>query len=220
MAGIPAEVVPLAVATAVSPLPLVVMLVVLLTPRAVPNGFALASGWATALLVVGAATMALVGAGAGVDEQSRPVALLEGLLGVGLLVLALRQWRRRPRGAADATIPRWLSVADRFSPQRAYAMGAVLVLANPKNLALTVAAGGAVATATGEIGDRVASLVFFAALGTVGLVVPLGLRIALGTRAVGLLSRWRRWLVAHGTPIACAVLVLIGVLLIARGATG
>jgi threonine/homoserine/homoserine lactone efflux protein len=218
--GIPAEVVPLAVATAVSPLPLVVLLVVLLTPRAVPNGVAFTCGWASALLLVGAATAALVGAGAGLDERGSVVSSLEVLVGLLLLLLAVRQWSRRPRGGSEATVPRWLLVADRSTPRRAYAMGAVLVVANPKNLALTVAAAGTIADADAGAGGQLSALLIFAALGSVGLAVPLALRITLGVRAAGLLSSWRLWLVRHGTPIACAVLALIGCLLLVRGRAG
>ena len=143
--GIPADVFPFAVGTALSPLPLLVLLIVLLTPRAVPNGLAFALGWAVALLVVGGVTVAVLGAGAGFDEQGAVVSLIEVFVGCLLLVLAVRQWFRRPRGGAEAVVPRWLQVADRCTPPRAFAMGSVLVLANPKNLALTVAAAGTVA---------------------------------------------------------------------------
>jgi threonine/homoserine/homoserine lactone efflux protein len=208
------------VATAVSPLPLVVLLVVLLTSRAVPNGVAFACGWATALLLVGAATVTLVGAGAGLDERGSVVSTLEVIVGLLLLLLAVRQWSRRPRAGAEAVVPRWLLVADRSTPRRAFAIGAVLVLANPKNLTLTVAAAAAIAGAEAGTGPRVWDLVLFAALGSLGLAVPLTLRVVLGSRAAGLLSRWRRWLVRHGTPIACVVLALIGSLLLLRGLTG
>ena len=156
--GIPAEVVPLALATAVSPLPLLALLVVLLTARAVPNGLAFALGWAIALLAVGAVTVALVGSGAGLDEQGVLVSALEVIVGFGILLLAVQQWKRRPRGGAEAVVPRWLQVADRCTPRRAFAIGAVLVLANPKNLALTVAAAGAVTGATTAAGERVWAL--------------------------------------------------------------
>jgi hypothetical protein len=96
----------------------------------------------------------------------------------------------------------------------------VLVLGNPKNLALTVAAAGAVAGASGASAEQFWSLALFALLGTAGLAVPLFLRIALGQRAAGTLNRWRRWLVLHGTPAACGVVGLIGVLLVGRGAAG
>jgi hypothetical protein len=194
--------------------------VVLLTPRAVPNGVGLTCGWATALLLVGAATVTLVGAGAGLDERGRVVPSLEVLVGVLLVLPAVLQWRRTPRVGAEAAVPRWLLVADRSTPRRAFAIGAVLVLANPKNLTLAVAAAAAIAGAEEGTGARMSALVLFAALGSVGLAIPLALRVVLGYRAEGLLSSWRRWLVGHGTPIACVVLVLIGAALLVRGLTG
>jgi hypothetical protein len=215
-----AEVVPFAVATAVSPLPLLALLVVLLTQRAVPNGLAFALGWAAALLAVATLTLAVLGADAGFDGSGAVVRALEVVVGVGLVALAARQWVRRPRGAARQVEPRWLAVADRCTPRRAFALGGALVLVNPKNLALTVAAAGAVAGTSGTSRDRLWAVVLFAVLGTAGLAVPLGLRVTLGPRAAGTLGGWRRWLVVHGTPAGCVVVALIGVLLGARGLAG
>jgi hypothetical protein len=78
----------------------------------------------------------------------------------------------------------------------------------------------AVAGARGTSHERFWSLALFAVLGTAGLAVPLVLRITLGQRSAGTLTRWRRWLVLHGTPAACVVVALIGVLFVARGAAG
>jgi hypothetical protein len=83
-----------------------------------------------------------------------------------------------------------------------------------------VAAAGAVAGADAGAGGQLAALLLFAAVGSLGLAVPLALRVTLGVRAAGLLSGWRLWLVRHGTPIACAVLALIGSVLVVRGLTG
>ncbi len=220
MRGMSADVVPLALATAVSPLPLLALVVVLLTPRAVPNGLALALGWAVALTAVGAVTVALVDGDAGFDEGGVVPRAIEVVAGGALVALAVRKWVRRPRGDARVVEPRWLVVADRCTPPRAFALGGGLVLANPKNLALTVAAAGLVAGAGHASQEQFWALVLFAALGTAGLAVPLGLRIVLGPRAAGTLGRMRRWLVVNGTPAACAVVALIGALLVARGLAG
>jgi hypothetical protein len=216
----PVGVVPFALATAVSPLPLLALLVVLLTPRAVPNGLAFAMGWAAALLAVGTLTVAVFGADAGFDGSSAGVRAFEVVAGAALVALATWQWVRRPRGDARRVDPRWLVLADRCTPPRAFALGGVLVLGNPKNLALTVAAAGVVAGASGASHERFWSLALFAVLGTAGLAVPLLLRITLGQRSAGTLTRWRRWLVLHGTPAACVVVALIGVLFVARGLAG
>jgi hypothetical protein len=215
-----AAVIPLALATIASPLPLVILLLVLLTPRAVRNGLAFATGWAGALLGVGVATVLAIQAGAVLDERSRAVSVLEAVLGVGLVCLALREWIRRPRDGAAASLPGWLTLAHDCTPQRALGLGIVLVVANPKTLALTVTAAGAVAGSGASSGSRAWALVLFAVVGSAGVAVPLFLRIALGSRADGTLTRWRMWLVTHGTPGACAVLGGIGCLLVARAVTG
>ena len=120
--GIPAEVFPLALATAFSPLPFLALLIVLLTARAVPNGLAFAVGWAVALLAVGAITVALVGDGAGLDEQRVAVSVLEVAVGLVILLLAVQQWLQRPRGGAEAVVPGWLQAADRCTPAGALAL--------------------------------------------------------------------------------------------------
>ena len=92
-------------------------------------------------------------------------------------LLAVRQWSRRPRAGAEATVPRWLLVADRSTPRRAYAMGAVLVV-EPEEPALTVAAAEPCRAGTG---GQLAALLLFAVVGTAGLAVPLTLRIVTGS---------------------------------------
>ena len=143
---------------------------------------------------------------------------LELVVGVVLLLLAVRQWRRRPRHGAEAKVPRWLLAADRSTPPRAFATGMVLVLANPKNLTLTVAAAGAVAGAVQPTGERVTALCCSRRWARRGWSSRSACGSRGGSRAVGLLASWRRWLVLHGTVVACAVLVLIGALLVIRGA--
>jgi threonine/homoserine/homoserine lactone efflux protein len=218
LSSIPTEVVPLAVGAAVSPLSLIVLLIVLLTPRGLPNGLAFAMGWSSALLVVPSITMALLGMGATLDVHGETGAALQALLGLSLMYLAVRQWNRRPRNGAEAVVPRWLMVVDRCTPWRAFGIGYVLVVANPKTLALALAVGAAVADAGAASSDRIRALLVFTTLGSAGVAVPLALRIALGVRAAGMLRKWREWLAAHGTSGACVLLALIGALLVYRAA--
>ncbi|MGZ4638771.1 MAG: GAP family protein [Actinomycetes bacterium] len=216
-----AEVAPFAVATALSPLPLVVLLVVLVTPRAVPNGFAFAAGWAGALVLVGGLTLSLAGSRAGLDEGSLGVAALEVVVGLAVLMLAGRQWARRLPVGSPPAVPGWLQVADTWRSGRAFGMGALLVVANPKNLALAIAAAGAVATTSaGSSREQTQGLAAFAILGSVGVGVPLAIRLAMGSRANRWLGRWRAVLVTHGATVAAAVLGVLGAALLARGVLG
>jgi hypothetical protein len=214
---ISAAVVPLALATAASPLPLLVVLVLLLTPRAVSNGLAFASGWALALLGVAVGTLAIAGSGAGY-ERGGIVPILEGCLGLTLLGLATWQWRRPTQEGSPAPVPKWLTAADECTPTRAFGLGTILVVLNPKVFALTVGAATAIATTSADPAQRGVGLALFTALGTVAVGIPLGLRVTLGTRAVGPLESWRGWLVTHGQVVATAVLAAIGLLLFLRAA--
>ena len=215
--AISAAVVPLALAAAASPVPLLVLLVLLVTPRAVPNGAAFSVGWAGALLGVGAVTLAAVGAGMDLRDDGTVVAGLTALVGVLMLVLAGWQWSRRPRDASAMPVPRWLTAADDCTLTHAFGLGVIMVLLNPKVLALTVGAVSTIAT-LGTGPARALDLLLFAALGSLGALIPFGFRVVLGMRATGGLQSCRAWLVAHGAGVASAVLGAVGLLLVVRGA--
>ena len=206
----------LALAAAASPVPLLVLLVLLLTPRALPHGVAYTAGWAAALLGVGVGTFAVGGPGSDLDGVV--VSAVQVALGLGLLVLAAWHWTRRPTDQSSVRVPRWLTAADDFTPLHAGGLGLVLVALNPKVFALTVAAAGTIAAASSDAATRLLALLGYAALGTLGLLVPLGLRLLLGTRAADRLAAWRGWLVANGASVSAAGLGAIGLLLLARGA--
>src|SRR5689334_18883293 len=93
------QVLSFAVGVALSPLPIVAVVLMLGTPRARANGPAFVAGWILGLVVVGA--IALVAAGAaGATSGGGPadwVGVVKLVLGVALLALAARQWRRRPQ---------------------------------------------------------------------------------------------------------------------------
>jgi hypothetical protein len=53
------------------------------------------------------------------DDGGQPAtwaSLLKLVLGVLLVLLAVRQWRARPAGSDDAPTPRWMGAIDGFGP--------------------------------------------------------------------------------------------------------
>ncbi|GAA4868937.1 GAP family protein [Actinomycetospora straminea] len=96
-------VLPLGIGVALSPVPIIAVVLMLATPRGRVNGPAFITGWVLGLAVVGAVVLAL-SAGAGAAEgDERPaawVSIVKILLGAVMLVLAVRQWRDRPRACA------------------------------------------------------------------------------------------------------------------------
>src|SRR5918995_3200571 len=95
------DVLGLAAGVAVSPLPIVAMILVLATPRGRVNGSLFGIGWLAGLSILGTVVLLLAGP-ADPSDDGTPAAWtgwLKLLLGVLALLLAARQWRgRRPPG--------------------------------------------------------------------------------------------------------------------------
>jgi len=207
---------PLAVGVALSPVPIIAVVLMLTTPKARANGPAFVLGWLLGLAVVGAIVLALAGPG-GASEEGQPaawVSWLKLLLGLGLLLVAVRQFRGRPRGDEAAPLPKWMGAIDRFGPGQALGSGAALAGANPKNLLLAVAAAAAIAQTGIAGGQQAVAYAVFAVVGTLGVGAPVVVYFAMGKRSAELLGRLKDWM-AHNNAVIMAVLCLvIGVKLI------
>jgi threonine/homoserine/homoserine lactone efflux protein len=96
----------LALGVALSPVPIVAVVLMLATPRGRINGPAFVLGWILGLAAVGAIVL-LVAGGVSASSSGQPktwVSVLKVLVGLLLLLFAIRQWRGRPRGDEEPTI--------------------------------------------------------------------------------------------------------------------
>jgi threonine/homoserine/homoserine lactone efflux protein len=216
------QVLPLAVAVAVSPIAIVAVTLMLSTPRGRVNGPAFTLAWAAGLTVVGTIAL-LLSSGASASESGKPatwVSIVKLLFGVLLLVVAFRQFRERPRGDAPARLPGWIKSIDRFTPRRSAALGFGLGGINPKNLILTLSAAGAIAQTGISAGDQAVVLAIFVIVGTLGPGVPVGIYFALGERGVHMLDGLRRWMARGNSAIMVVLYLLIAAKLIGDAITG
>src|SRR4051812_9616731 len=142
------DLLPSAVGVALSPVPIIAVILMLGTRRARSNGPAFAVGWVLGLTIV-SVIVVLVASGA--DEadsgSSTAVDVIKLLFGVLFLWLALKQWRSRPRPGAEVAMPKWMAAVDSLTAGRSFLLGAALSGINPKNLALTLAAAASIAQA-------------------------------------------------------------------------
>src|SRR3954454_4887734 len=102
------QILPTAVGVALSPLPIVAVVLMLVTPRGRLNGPAFIIGWWVGLAIVGTIVFAVArGADASSDGTSATwVNRLKLILGVLLLLLATKQWKGRPEGDAQPVMPK------------------------------------------------------------------------------------------------------------------
>src|SRR5215204_7258059 len=213
---------PLAIGVALSPISIIVVVLILTSSRARSLGPVFVLGWLLGLVVVGAVVLVVVGSsGAGSSGQRTTwVSWVRIVLGVLLLVGAVRHLRGRARGGEEGPLPAWLGAIDRLNPAVVLGGGVVLGGVRPRSLLLVV--GGSVAIAQTGIGGSQQAIAYavFAVIATIGVAVPVVIYFAMGTRSAELLGRFKGWMRRHNAVILAVVLAVIGMTLIGDGIGG
>jgi hypothetical protein len=199
-----------AVGVAISPLPIIAVILMLVTPKARVNGPAFLVGWLLGLAVVGTVVLVFAGSRNASDggEPATWVSSLRLVLGILLVLVAAKQWRGRPHGDEDPPAPKWMGAIESFTPLKALGTGAVLAGANPKNLLLSVGAAAAIAQTGISGGHQAIAYAVFAFIGTIGVATPIVIFFALGDKAGATLGRLKTWM-AHNNGVIMAVLCLV-----------
>lgn len=210
---------PVAVGVLVSPLPIVAVVLMLVSGRAKANAFAFLVGW---FVAVGAVTLlvALL-AGAGSDtEAGTPLwaAIVKIVLGLALLLLAVKQWRGRPRTGVEPPAPKWMAAIDGFTPVKAAGLAVLLGAVNPKNLLLVVSGGTAIATAAaGDTNAQVVASVVFALVASLGVATPVFIYLFTGDRAATMLDGLKAWMIHNNAVIMAVLLLVLGAKMLGDG---
>jgi len=200
----------LAVVAALSPFPIIAVILMLVSERAKANGPAYVVGWLVGIGMVGTIVLLLAGPASASDdgEPATWVDVLKLVLGLLLVLVALKQWRERPHDGEEAATPKWMAAIDDFTPVQALGAGAVLAGLNPKNLLLAVAAAATIAQTGIPGGEQAIAYAVFALVSTVGVAAPVVIYFVLGDRAGPLLDRMKGWL-GHNNAVIMAVLCLV-----------
>lgn len=207
---------PLAIGIAISPIPIIAVVLILTTPRARVNGPAFILGWLLGLGVIGAIVLAIAdpAKASGSGAPATGVSWLKIALGVLLLLVAVRQFRGRPHDQEQAAMPNWMGAIDNFKPLAAVGTGALLAGANPKNLLLAVGGAATIAQTGIAAAQQAIAYVIFAVIATIGVGAPVGIYFAMGNRSQDILGRLKDWMGQHNAVIMSVLCLIIGAKLI------
>lgn len=219
MGSVIGDILPLALGIAISPIPIIAAILMLLSPKAKGTSVGFLLGWVLGI-VVAVVLFTLLASVIPADDgdASKPVAgVIKIVLGVLLLVLAVRQWRSRPREGAEPALPKWMAAIDTMTTVRGLLLGFALAAVNPKNLLMGVAAGVAVGSGGLTIGESALAIVVFTVIAASTVAVPVIAFLAATSRMAGPLESLRRWLVQNNATVMAVLLLVIGVVLIGKG---
>jgi threonine/homoserine/homoserine lactone efflux protein len=212
------DLLPTAVGVALSPVPVIAVILMLGTPKARTNGPAFAVGWIAGLVVVSVIVL-VVASGADDPDSATATGVNWVQVGIGLLFLAMaaKQWASRPKDGQEAEMPKWMATIDTFTPVKSLALGALLSGLNPKNLALTAAAAAIIAQAGLDGTQSAVAVAVFVVIASLTVAGPVLFYVVAADRASGPLESIKGFLSAHNAVIMMVVLLVLGAKLLGQG---
>ncbi len=213
------DVLPIALGIAISPIPIIAVILMLFSQRARANSAMFLLGWiigvlgGTIVVLVIANTQDLTQSN-GQPEDS--VSTVKLVLGVLLVLLAARQWRGRPKEGETPALPKYLQAIDTLAPPRALGLGVLLSVVNPKNLLLIIAGAITIAQADLSDTDTIVAEAVFVVIAISTVAVPVVLYNVMGERAQPMLDSMRAWLAQNNATVMAVLLLVIGVVVIGK----
>jgi hypothetical protein len=208
---------PIAVAVAVSTVPIMATILILLSPKRNQSAIPFLIGWVVGMAAV--VVIAAFGANAlpigSFRGQQRAIAIGQILVGTALLVAAVMAWRRATRARADQG-NRWLGRVDRMGPVAALGLALALNL-RPKALLLGAAAGLSVAGSSLKTTEAVIVLAIYVGLSSSTVIVPIVATLVAPAWTQPRLVLARDWLSHNSAQITVVVLVMVGFVILGAG---
>ena len=219
MGSVIGDLLPLALGIAISPIPIIAATLMLLSPRANGTSVGFLLGWVVGIVVAVVVFTLLASVLPEQDAgESKPIAgTIKVILGVLLLLLALRQWRSRPKPGEEPPLPKWMSAIDDMNAGRGFGLGFLLSAVNPKNLIMAVGAGVIIGTGGLTVGEDVVVILLFTVIAASSVAVPVIAYLVASARMAGPLESLRGWLVHNNATVMAVLLLVIGVVVIGKG---
>lgn len=213
------EILPLALGVAISPIPIIAAILMLLSPKARSTSLGFLVGWLLGI-VVAVIAFTLLSSVLPQNDDGGPqpiIGVIKIVLGVLLLLLAVRQWKSRPTGDAEPALPKWMSAIDTMTAGRGLLLGFALSGLNPKNLLMGAGAGVSIGSAELTAGAVSVAIIIFTVLAASTVTVPVVGYLVAAARIAGPLESLRTWLVHNNATVMSVLLLVIGVVMIGKG---
>lgn len=209
--------VPSAIGVSLSPIGIIELILVLFSRRARVNGVVF-----VLTLMVTVFAIPVVGAfafDAVTDDSSDTPSTAKGVLllvmGVVLMLVALRNWRNR----ADVSVPKVFDSIANMGPGPVFVLALGVTLFNPKNLIMLLAAGSQAGASGASQSEILVALLLFTLLATLPFIAAVAYILFGGETAKERLDGVREWLMTRNKMIMAVVLGLLAVALIGQGLT-
>lgn len=219
MGGVIGEFLPFAVGIAISPVPIIVVILTLLSPKARTSSVGFLIGWIVGLFAL---IVVLTAISTFLPERSESEpnpwsGVLKLALGVLLLWLAVQQWRKRPQGDETPELPGWMQKVDALGFGGGLRLGLVLAVVNPKHVILSVGVGVDLGTSDLAFGALAVATGAFAIIAASTVLVPVIAYLFAAARLRAPLESLHAWLTRENQTIMCVLFLVLGFVTLGNG---
>jgi hypothetical protein len=212
------QVVPLALAAALSSVPISATIFILLSKGRTRSGLAFLAG--TVFGTFATLTLATV-AGQALPGRPRQHEVLVGKLEivVGIAMVLLGVATLAGRRAASGRGAHWLDGIGSLGILPIFGIGLALNI-RPKSMLLVAAAGLAISRADLPSDETLVLVVLYTAIATCTVVVPIVVTILFPRRMEPRLLVAKGWIAAHSTAVGATIMILMGGFVVGLGIAG
>jgi threonine/homoserine/homoserine lactone efflux protein len=217
------QVLPLAIAITISPVPIIAVILLLFTERPKPNAAAFVVGFfggVTVFLTILIAAASSQDLSESDSTASTASFWIKILLGVLLAFAAYRQLRKRPQPGEEPDEPKWMAGISSFTAGKSFGTGFAIGAVNPKNVAMSIAAAATISAGELGTGNEIATVVIYAVIASLGVVAPLVVAIFMGAKSTEVLDEWKAWLGQNNSVVMAVLFAVFAAVLIGKGIVG
>lgn len=219
MLAVIGSILPLALGIAISPIPIIAAILMLLSPKARGTSVGFLIGWLLGIVV----TVTLFTLLSSVIPESNADATqpikgtIQLIVAALLLLLAVKQWRSRPHGDEEPALPKWMQAIDGMTAGKGFGLAFLLSAVNPKNLLMGIAAGVAIGAGDLTVGETSLVILIFTVLAGCTVAIPVIAYLVAADKMAAPLEKLRTWLVHNNATVMSILLLVIGVMMIGKG---
>lgn len=211
------EALPMAIGLALSPFPLIAIIILLMTPKAKSNSLWFLLGWMLGIYFIGFLVLMIPGLGTDQGEATIFSGSVRIVIGIFLLLLAIKTWLKRPRQGDEIVTPKLFLTIDSFGLKKSMLTGFLFSAANVKNMAFSAAGAARINQSLSADGNSFALLAVFALIGSLVLMFPALVYVVAGERIEPTFLIWKKWLIKNNKMLLVIILSFIGLILIKAG---
>lgn len=214
-------VLPSALGIAISPVAIIAVIVALASPRKLGSVLGFLVGWILGSAVIVVAVELLASIIPASDFSMAPVIAGSVLIVLGalLILMASGQLRTRPGPGELDRMPSWVASVGAMTMARAFVVGLLEVVANPKNLLLLIAGGLVIGVGSLPLVPLAITIAIYVVIAALSLLIAAISHLVAARKVTGPAETVRAWLVAHNSAILAVVMFIVGVVVIGQGIT-